>query len=147
MSFILLQQLAAGFIVLNLTIGYGVAPVLFSQLPSQTAGEIMAVLLSAIYWVDSVVLLLMLVISRNKFSLKRESMLIISFVAVGLNLGLISPIMAELKHMTVDTLSVMGMNFAAWHGVSQLLFLTAWLSILVWIRLSIGRYARNNVPT
>ena len=143
MPFILLQSLAAAFLTLNLTIGYGVAPVLFSHLSAQVAGTIMAVLLSATYWVDGVVLLIMLVLIRKGFCLKRESLLMISLGAVGLNLAWISPIMAEIKQLTVDAPMVMGMGFAAWHGISQMLFLIAWVSVLAWMSLSYMRYVRK----
>lgn len=133
MPAIIAQQLAAVWLTLNLSIGYGVAPVLFSQLDSEVAGEIMAVLLSTTYWFDIVILLLMLWMCRQagKWA-KRDRWLWGALMAVVVNLALISPLMAELKQLPDMDAIILGLNFAAWHGISQLVFLCAWLSVLIW---------------
>lgn len=132
------HYLAAGWLILNWVVGYGVAPVLFSQLDAQVAGSIMAILLSATYWVDLAILMLMLVIIRQtvKWS-KREGGLLVAMVAVATNLAWISPLMSELKQMPEMDAAVFGLGFAAWHGLSQLVFLCAWLSVLLWVLLTV----------
>lgn len=130
---VFVQQLAAVWLTLNLTIGYGVAPVLFSQLDSEVAGEIMAVLLSVVYWLDIIILLLMLWISRQAGKwVKRDRLLWIALTAVVINLAWISPVMVQLKQLPEMDSIILGLNFAAWHGLSQLVFLCAWLSVLIW---------------
>ncbi|PLA74742.1 DUF4149 domain-containing protein [Hydrogenovibrio sp. SC-1] len=130
---LLSHYLAAGWLTLNWVVGYGVAPVLFSQLNAQVAGSIMAILLSATYWADLIVLVLMLVVIRQtvKWS-KRERWLLVAMVAVVTNLTWVSPLMSELKQIPETDAAVFGLGFAAWHGVSQLIFLCAWLSVLLW---------------
>lgn len=137
MRFILVQQLAAGLLTLNLVIGYGVALVLFSHLESPVAGAIMAVLLKATYWVDLVVLLVMFVMVRKGSAMPRDSWLGVAMIAVGVNLTWVSPLMVALKQSTTEQLTVLQMGFAAWHGVSQILFLVTWLSVLIWVGLSL----------
>lgn len=137
MRFILAQQLAAGLLTLNLVIGYGVAPVLFSHLESQVAGAIMAVLLKATYWVDLVVLLVMFVLVRKGSAMRRDAWLGVAMISVGVNLTWVSPLMVALKQSAAEQLTVLQMGFAAWHGVSQLLFLVTWLSVLIWVVLSL----------
>lgn len=133
MPTVFIQQLAAVWLTLNLTIGYGVAPVLFSQLDSEVAGEIMAVLLSATYWLDIIILLLMLWISRQAAKwVKRDRWLWGALTAIVINLAWISPLMAQLKQLPEMDAIILGLNFAAWHGVLQLVFLCAWLSVLIW---------------
>lgn len=137
MPFILIQQLAAGWLTLNWVIGYGVAPVLFSQLETQVAGAIMAVLLSATYWVDSAILLLMLFIIRQSRNwTRREGWLLAALLLVVLNLAGVSPIMADLKQLPSEA-AIMQLGFAAWHGFSQLVFLGAWFSVVVWVVISL----------
>lgn len=137
MPFILIQQLAAGWLTLNWVIGYGVAPVLFSQLETQVAGAIMAVLLSATYWVDSAILLLMLFIIRQSRNwTRREGWLLAALLLIVLNLAGVSPIMADLKQLPSEA-SIMQLGFAAWHGLSQLVFLGAWFSVVVWVVISL----------
>ncbi len=132
------HYLAAGWLTLNWVVGYGVAPVLFSQLDAQVAGSIMAILLSATYWADLAILMLMSGIIRQtvKWS-KREGWLLVAVVAVMINLAGISPLMAELKQMAEMDAAVFGLGFAAWHGLSQLVFLCAWLSVLLWVLLTV----------
>lgn len=132
------HYLAAGWLTLNWVVGYGVAPVLFSQLDAQVAGSIMAILLSATYWADLAILMLMSGIIRQtvKWS-KREGWLLVAMVAVIINLAGISPLMAELKQMAEMDAVVFGLGFAAWHGLSQLVFLCAWLSVLLWVLLTV----------
>ena len=137
MPFILIQQLAAGWLTLNWVIGYGVAPVLFSQLETQVAGAIMAVLLSATYSIDSAILLLMLLIIRqSRNGTRREGWLLLALLLVVLNLAGVSPIMADLKQLPSEE-TVLQMGFAAWHGLSQLVFMGAWLSVVVWVVISL----------
>jgi len=141
MPFILQQQLAAAWLTLNWVIGYGVAPVLFSHLDAEVAGEIMAVLLSTTYWLDGAILGLMggMICLSGKWT-RREGWLLLAFVAVVLNLAWLSPLMAELKQLPLADAKLLSLGFSAWHGVSQLVFLVAWVAILLWMFFSIRAY-------
>lgn len=120
----------------NITIGYVVAPVLFSQLTSEQAGNIMSVLLNQLYWVDMLVGLSVLVflMVKKQCAIKREIWLS-GFVAfTALNSFWVSPVMENLKVIKEPVKNAM--TFAQWHGISQIIFLVAWIMILTWLFLA-----------
>lgn len=119
-------------LAVNLVIGYWVAPILFSKLPSEMAGQIMGSFLSTLYWFDVFViggLGVGLWPYRNLFRLGLTS-IVLAFILTLINLLYISPQMQLIKkdgmHLENHVLT-----FAEWHGLSQVLFLLSLIFIFV----------------
>ncbi|MDX1796225.1 MAG: DUF4149 domain-containing protein [Hydrogenovibrio sp.] len=121
------------WLTVNVTIGYVVAPVLFDQLASKLAGQVMSVLLSGLYQFDLVAILLMLMVlfSNKRCQLKRETLLVFSALLVGLNAWVISPKMEWLKSQA-ESATLNGLGFGQWHGISQGVFLLGLVLFAIW---------------
>lgn len=117
----------------NILIGYVVAPVLFKELTSKQAGEVMSVLLSGLYVFDLIMMsiMLMVLLLAKTCNIKREAMLLFSALMVGLNAWFISPKMEWLK-LQVDSATLNGLGFAQWHGISQVVFLLGLTLFAIW---------------
>ncbi|MBI2276183.1 MAG: DUF4149 domain-containing protein [Dechloromonas sp.] len=113
-------------------IGYIVAPILFSSLADrQTAGMVAGKLFAVIGWIGlgSAVYLLIFVLARRAGGCVRSGVfwlvLLMALLTVASQFG-IQPLMAQLK---ADALprevmeSVLRDRFAAWHGISSILYL------------------------
>lgn len=127
------QWLVSAYVVWHWALGYVTGGVLFSLLPAEVAGQLMAHLLQVAYFGAFLGLLALWALGWRSLAIRRHRspfLLLVAFVALTLNALWISPLMAELK--SPDLALYWGMNFSFWHGVSQLLFLFSWASVAWW---------------
>ncbi|WP_024851601.1 DUF4149 domain-containing protein [Hydrogenovibrio kuenenii] len=125
--------LSAVWLTVNITIGYVVAPVLFSLLDKVQAGQVMSVLLNGLYFFDLAIILFILfgLMLTQACRMKREMWLVITAIMVAVNQWFISPKMEWLKIHDM-TGHVMQLSFAQWHGISQLVFLLTLVCFALW---------------
>lgn len=129
----MIQTLVVTFLSINITIGYIVASVLFSQLASAKAGSIMEQLLSGLYLADVLILLAILGILfiKKQLGFKRHTWLLASLGLVLGNGFYVFPLMTQLKLLGADA-TVLSMSFSGWHAVSQIIFMLTLGLILFW---------------
>lgn len=121
-------------LVSNVVIGYIVAPVLFAQLDSVVAGNIMGIFFEGLYSASLLLLttaMLLMLIKKN-CDIRKEWLLWGTLVAIATNHFWISPYMQAIKEAGMDSLQ-MGMSFAQWHGLSQVVFMLSIVFMLVWL--------------
>lgn len=150
-----MRRLADGLCAISITlwaggqwaIGYIAAPALFRRLADRTlAGELAGSLFAAIAWVGiacAAYLLLFLLLRRGRSVLGSSVWWIVVVMLLLVLAGHfgIQPILAQLKaqalpHAVME--SVVRDRFAAWHGVSSILFLVQSL-LGLWLVLIQGR--------
>ena len=131
-SAIVCLLIAAGF----MSVGYLVAPVLFSELGQKQAGQIAAVLFNQLSLIAligmALVLTVMLVFEKQ---LKHVKSLLLSFVLLLTLKFWISPWMADIKErypQGLDYASADWQLFASLHGIYQLLYLIVVSLLLYW---------------
>lgn len=131
-----LLLLSTVWLTANILLGYIVAPVLFSQLDKVAAGQVMGVLLEGLYFFDLAIILFMIfgLMMTQSCLIKREGLLIISAILIGVNQWFLSPKMTWLKTHDIHG-QVLGLSFGQWHGISQVVFLLTWICFAVWVYL------------
>ncbi len=122
--------------ILWVTVGYFVAPVLFSELPSKLAGEVAGQL----FYFSSLLLLVTLIMVLGVYigieqSLRSIRSLVAALFFVCLLHFWIAPWMAEIKEaypLGLEKTSVDWELFSTLHGVYQLFFLAVIVLLLFW---------------
>jgi len=114
------------------SIGYVVAPTLFAQLDSQTAGRIAGELFTIVAWLSMACgALLFLVLRRNTHSnsstILKSRLIPLMMTLIGASEWIVRPMM-EAARLPDGT---PGDGFGLWHGVSALLYLLASLLAIV----------------
>ncbi|VAW48509.1 hypothetical protein MNBD_GAMMA04-1732 [hydrothermal vent metagenome] len=123
-------------VILWLTVGYFVAPVLFSELPAKLAGEVAGQLFSF----SSLTLLVTLIMVLGVYigieqSIRSVKSLVMGLFFVCLLRFWIAPWMVEIKEAYPQGLqrsSADWENFSTLHGVYQLFFLVVIILLLFW---------------
>lgn len=143
----LLVIITAAWFGAYLMAGYGVAPLLFQNLPQAQAGILAGILFDAVNYGGIAVMILLLLCGRtppaaygrNKRSLSRillgTALLLLSFSQLFL-----TPVIKALRsgghHWLSDAL---GGSFAMWHGLSSSVYLLVSL-VAVWILARLFRF-------
>lgn len=139
---ILLRSIGLLFAVLLIVVGYVVAPVLFVNLDQVDAGDVVGKLLSYANLALLVTLLSLLILSATKWlQLVHRWLLLISVTIVLLTEYWISPLMQAIKAIYPDGLTQASPawgEFAMWHGIYQLLFLSLIASLFVWSMINLN---------
>lgn len=119
-----------------IVIGYGVAPVLFVNVEQVAAGNVVGQLLS---YVNIGLLVVVTVLLVGHFlqivNFVHNWLLVISGLIVLLTEYWISPLMQAIKAVYPEGLtksSPAWSEFAMWHGIYQLLFLSLIVSLILW---------------
>jgi len=135
------------FAALLATVGYLVAPLLFQSLDSVAAGNLVSQLLTLSEWIVLTgVLGLLLIRLLGMKELIHSWMLLLGLLILAFNQFWLSPIMKAIKLDYPNGLtktSEAWPEFAMWHGVYQLLFLSLILLLLIWSVVNINSMNYN----
>ena len=133
---IVLRALGLLFAVLLVVVGYLVAPVLFANLDSITAGNLVGQLLTVtnLTLLTGLFGLLIIRIVWIK-DLVHNGLIIFGLVLLSAIEYWISPLMKAIKAdypLGLTKESATWPEFAMWHGIYQLLFLTLIITLILW---------------
>lgn len=133
---ILLRSTGLLFTTILVVIGYAVAPVLFVNLDQVDAGNVVGQLLSYANFGLLIVLISLLVLQLGRLMhFVQTWLLLVSITLVLVTEYWVSPLMQAIKELYpegVTKVSPEWSEFAMWHGIYQLLFLSLIASLFVW---------------
>jgi hypothetical protein len=114
------------------SIGYVVAPTLFSQLDSATAGRVAGELFTIVAWLSMVCGVLLFVALRkrtrsNSSTILKRRLVPLMMTLIGVSEWIVRPMMEAARLPD----GAPGDGFGLWHGVSALLYLIASLLAII----------------
>ncbi|MBR6026549.1 MAG: DUF4149 domain-containing protein [Neisseriaceae bacterium] len=121
-----------------ISVGYVVAPVLFSHLDKETAGNIAGELFHIVSYTSLIAAVILFIISCMRYGVKKFSgsvsayCLYVGIFTILINEFLITPVIVALKTGQTHKLALLlGDNFMLWHGISQIIYLITVLIALI----------------
>ncbi|MBQ9184227.1 MAG: DUF4149 domain-containing protein [Neisseriaceae bacterium] len=121
-------------------IGYLVAPVLFQNLPKMTAGDIAGQLFHFVSYIGLISAVVLIFSGSLKQGFKaflgslKGFFISMAILTTIISEWLITPVIVALKTNGKNVLHQwLGGNFAAWHGVSQIIYLITAISLILFV--------------